>query len=317
MSRAAGGHVAEGVDVGHHVVPELPLVARRPGRSRCRRGGPAAPRAVRVGCAATCRRRRAGPVRPRPRRARARAAARCGTCGRGPHRSAIALRGVPADERVVVQLVGVGHGASGAASLSDPLMSTGVRRARLLDDFVDRPPSAPGRRRPNGRTDRSAGTGRSPFYVFARGPARPPAPARPACPIQEGGRPPARRAGTFTEDTAMFRRWMLGAALLRRAVRGRPDLGQRRRPPAAPRVLLPVLVLPPQLLAGVQPAVAGAPGGPVHAAAGLHGLPGLQGAELAVRPVGPEEVLPRVPLLARPVLSQGSGVRSQESGRPE
>src|SRR5581483_7924959 len=79
-------------------------------------------------------------------------------------------------------------------------------------------------------------------------------------------------------------------------------LGRRRTAPAAV-LLLPVLLLPGQLLAAEQPAVAGAEGRPVRPPAGVHGLPAVQGAGLAVRVVDPDEVLPREPLLARPVLS--------------
>src|SRR5262245_26675086 len=77
---------------------------------------------------------------------------------------------------------------------------------------------------------------------------------------------------------------------------------RRRRTAAAALLLLPLLLLPAQLLAPEQSAMAGAEGPPIRSAARLHGLPAVQGAGLALRTVDPDEVLPRKPLLARPVL---------------
>src|SRR5262249_51575140 len=103
------------------------------------------------------------------------------------------------------------------------------------------------------------------------------------------------------------------ATLLAGAVRGRAGVRPvgrdsifRTRPGPfdQPLLLLPLLLLPPQLLADQQPAVAGEAGGAVHAAAGLHGLPALPRAALALLALGAPAVLPRVPLLARPDLSR-------------
>src|SRR5829696_7081396 len=87
-----------------------------------------------------------------------------------------------------------------------------------------------------------------------------------------------------------------------RAVGGlRAARGRARAAPSAV-LLLPLLLLPPQLLAAEQPAVAGAEGPPVRAPARVSGLPRVQGAGLAVRTLDTDEVLPRPPLLARPIL---------------
>src|SRR6266550_2586832 len=65
-------------------------------------------------------------------------------------------------------------------------------------------------------------------------------------------------------------------------------------------LLLPLLLLPAQLLAPAEPALAGADRRALHAAARLHGLPRLPGAPLALRTVEADAALPRLPLLARP-----------------
>src|SRR5207237_6909927 len=75
-----------------------------------------------------------------------------------------------------------------------------------------------------------------------------------------------------------------------------------RLPPAQPVLLLPLLLLPAQLLAGHGAEVAGAGRGRLHAAAGVHGLPAVQGAVVALRELGGPALLPRVSLLARSVL---------------
>ena len=72
---------------------------------------------------------------------------------------------------------------------------------------------------------------------------------------------------------------------------------------ASANVVLPVSVLPPQLLAGLEPAVPGSQGQPVHATAGIHGVPAVQRAGLALRNVVANEVLPWPSLLAGPVLN--------------
>src|SRR5438874_7217875 len=82
-----------------------------------------------------------------------------------------------------------------------------------------------------------------------------------------------------------------------RRARDRPRPG--RRAAAAAVLLLPVLLLPPQLLAVQQPAVAGAARLPVPAAAGLHGLPAVQGIPLALHALRVAPLLQRQPLLAR------------------
>src|SRR6266699_3730030 len=70
---------------------------------------------------------------------------------------------------------------------------------------------------------------------------------------------------------------------------GGPAVGGGRGPRPGPAVqprpplLLPLLLLPAQLLAHPGPALAGALRGPVHAAARLHGLPALPRAALALR----------------------------------
>ncbi len=66
---------AEDAHVGHDVVPGLRFFARRPRRSRCRRGGRASRRSP--------RRRSEAPAAAPPPRARARGAARSRTCSRG------------------------------------------------------------------------------------------------------------------------------------------------------------------------------------------------------------------------------------------
>src|SRR5439155_6889563 len=79
------------------------------------------------------------------------------------------------------------------------------------------------------------------------------------------------------------------------------------RPAAAALQLLSLLLFSAQLLAGSEPAVAGAAGASVRASAGLHGLPALQGAGLALRVVHADEILPRQPLLAGSVLKSVFG----------
>src|SRR5262249_35142882 len=70
----------------------------------------------------------------------------------------------------------------------------------------------------------------------------------------------------------------------------------------APLFLLPVLLLPAQLLAVEQPAMAGAAGVPIPTAASLHGLPAVPGTALALHAVRIAPLLQRQPFLARPVL---------------
>src|SRR5205807_5964585 len=83
-------------------------------------------------------------------------------------------------------------------------------------------------------------------------------------------------------------------------------------------LLLPLLLLPPQLLAGEQPPLAGRTQPAVHAAAGVHGVPAVPRAELALRAVATAEVLPRFSLLAGSVLgtwlSEPRTERGGESG---
>src|SRR5207248_4896003 len=69
-----------------------------------------------------------------------------------------------------------------------------------------------------------------------------------------------------------------------------------------PVLLLPLLLLPAQLLAQ-HDLLAGEAGRPVHAPAGVHGLPAVPRAALALRVAGAAELLPRVPLLAGRVLT--------------
>src|SRR5262245_49590019 len=65
-------------------------------------------------------------------------------------------------------------------------------------------------------------------------------------------------------------------------------------------LLLPLLLLPAQLLADAGPALAGAAGRALHEAAGVHGLSRLPRAALALRDVRAAEILSRLPFLARP-----------------
>src|SRR5262245_966701 len=69
-------------------------------------------------------------------------------------------------------------------------------------------------------------------------------------------------------------------------------------------VLLPLLLFPAQLLAADEPEVARAARIPLHAAAGLSGLPRVPRKQLALRILAAPTLLQRLPLLARPVLGR-------------
>ena len=158
------GGVAEGVDVGHHVVAELALVARRPvaksmssrwARISVKLLGPDARRLAVVGEQAEFA-LGLGEPEPEPPPG-AELAARAPALGHRP-------RGVPADERVVVEQVGVGH-----------------ERVRGLESFFRMSRwtgPATGVRQPGARPPRPA-QGEGCFTFSAREPARPADAARP------------------------------------------------------------------------------------------------------------------------------------------
>src|SRR5262245_9918454 len=150
------------------------------------------------------------------------------------------------------------------------------------------------------RSTDTAGIGRKVFYGFDPEPADRPAPARAGGSIHKDGPPGPARAlqGGYPNAPSLD----AGRGPVRGPVRGRVGYGLGRGPAAAPRVLLPVRVLPPQLLADVQPAMAGAAGRPIHAAARVHGVPAIPRAELVLLPVDLPQVLSREPLLAGSVL---------------
>src|SRR5262245_32220416 len=79
---------------------------------------------------------------------------------------------------------------------------------------------------------------------------------------------------------------------------GRTGRGRGEGPAPAALLLLPLLLLPPQLLAHAQPAVARAAGPSVRPSTGVHGVSPVQGAELALRAVDADEVSPGLALLA-------------------
>src|SRR5262245_29640770 len=93
----------------------------------------------------------------------------------------------------------------------------------------------------------------------------------------------------------------------RHAVAVRAAIGSRSGPfvPDESLVPLSVLLLPAQLLAGDESALAGGAVDAVHAAARLPGLARFPRAELALRDVAPAALLQGQPLLARSVLEVG------------
>src|SRR5262245_11546769 len=74
-----------------------------------------------------------------------------------------------------------------------------------------------------------------------------------------------------------------------------------------PLLLLPLPPVPAQLLAGGDAAVAGAARRALPAASGVHGLSAVPRAALALRPARAEELLSRLPFLARRILRRKHG----------